>query len=66
LEDHAFIFVVEEYAKQETSVKSGGKQSSWLADILDYVGNRRELDESKAVPIHSPAGQNEPFVPRHS
>jgi hypothetical protein len=34
-----------------------------LAEISDYIGNRREMDDSKPVPIGSPVGQNEPPVP---
>jgi hypothetical protein len=44
-------------------VKSGDKQTKRLADISDYIGNRREMEDNKAVPTGSPVGQNEPPVP---
>jgi hypothetical protein len=48
---------------QETRVKAGGKENNRLAEISDYVGNRREMEDRKSVPIGSPVGQNEPPVP---
>jgi hypothetical protein len=39
-------------------MKAGGKQSNQLADILDYVGNRREMHDSQSVPTGSPIGRN--------
>jgi hypothetical protein len=41
-------------------VKAGGNQSNLLLKISDYVGRRRETEDSKSVPIGSPVGQNEP------
>jgi hypothetical protein len=37
-------------------VKTGDKQSNWLAKISDYeyIGNRREVEDSKSVPLDSP------------
>jgi hypothetical protein len=35
---------------------AGGKQSNWLAEISDYVGNRREVEDSKSFPIGLPIG----------
>jgi hypothetical protein len=42
--------------KQETSMKAGGRESIRHAEILDYVGSRREIKDSKSVPIGSPVG----------
>jgi hypothetical protein len=39
-------------------MKVGGKQSNWLTDILDYIGNSREMEDSISVPIGLPVGQN--------
>jgi hypothetical protein len=50
LKSSVFIFRVEEYNMQETSMRAGGKQSNQLADISDYMGNRREMEDSKSVP----------------
>jgi hypothetical protein len=44
-------------------VKAGGTQSKKLVEISDYVGNGREIEGSKSVPVGSPVGQNEPPVP---
>jgi hypothetical protein len=44
-------------------MKASDKQSNWLAEILDRVGNKRELEDSKSVPVGLPVGQNEPPVP---
>jgi hypothetical protein len=40
-------------------VKAGGKQNNQLAKISDYVGNRKEMEDRKSIPVGSPAGQNE-------
>jgi hypothetical protein len=40
--------------------KANGMQSNQLAEISDYVGNRREMKDSKTVPVGLPVGQNEP------
>jgi hypothetical protein len=39
-------------------MKAGGKQSSRLADISDYIGNSREMEDSNSVLIGLPVGQN--------
>jgi hypothetical protein len=39
--------------------EAGGKQSNQLANISDYIGNRREMEERNSVPVGSPVGQNE-------
>jgi hypothetical protein len=44
-------------------VKVGGKQSKRFAEISDYVGKRREVKDSKSIPIGSPVAQNKPPVP---
>jgi hypothetical protein len=44
-------------------MKAGGKQSNQLAEISDYIGNRREIEDSKSVPIGLSVGQNELLVP---
>jgi hypothetical protein len=46
-------------------VKTGGKQSSGLAEISEYkyMGNAREIKDSKSVPVGSPVGRKEPSVP---
>jgi hypothetical protein len=44
-------------------MKAGGKQSNRLAEILDYIGKRREMEDSNSVPDGSPVAQNEPPVP---
>jgi hypothetical protein len=36
------------------------KQSNWIAEILDYVGNRREIQQSETVPFGSSVGLNKP------
>jgi hypothetical protein len=41
-------------------MKVGGKQSNRLVEISDYIGNRREMEDSKSVPVGLPVGQNEP------
>jgi hypothetical protein len=33
------------------NVKTGGKQSNWPAEILDYVWNRIEMKEQNSVPV---------------
>jgi hypothetical protein len=38
---------------------AGGKQSSWLERILDYIGNRRKMEKWNSVPVGMPVGQNE-------
>jgi hypothetical protein len=43
-------------------VKVGGKQSNRLAGISDYKGNRKEIEDSKSVPVGSPMGQNETTI----
>jgi hypothetical protein len=47
-------------------VKAGGKQNSRLAEISDYIGSRREMEDSKSVPVGSLLGQNELQVPTGS
>jgi hypothetical protein len=44
-------------------VKSGSNHNNWLTEISDYIGNRKEMEDSKLVPVASLAGQNEPSVP---
>jgi hypothetical protein len=44
-------------------VKSANNQNNWLTEISDYIGNRKEMKDSKLVPVASLAGQNEPPVP---
>jgi hypothetical protein len=39
-------------------MKVGGEQSNWLAAILDYIGNSREMEYSISIPIGLPVGQN--------
>jgi hypothetical protein len=43
-------------------MKACRKQNNRLADISDYIGNRREMEDSKSVPVGSPIGQIEPPV----
>jgi hypothetical protein len=45
-------------------VKAGGKQSSRLPGISDYVGERREIEDRNSVPVGSPRGQKESRVLR--
>jgi hypothetical protein len=40
-------------------VKAGGKHSNRLAEISDYIGNRREMEDRKSVPVDPPVEQNE-------
>jgi hypothetical protein len=56
-------FGAKEVVEQETSVKAGGKQSNCLAEISDYIKKRREVEDSKSVPIGLPIGRNELQVP---
>lgn len=44
-------------------MKPDGKQNSWLANILDYIGKRKEMEDNKPVSIGLPIGQNGPSVP---
>jgi hypothetical protein len=37
--------------KQETSVKAGGKQITWLAEISVYIGNRRDMKTASLLPL---------------
>jgi hypothetical protein len=34
-----------------------------FAEISDYTGNRREMEDNKSVAVGSPVAQNEPPVP---
>jgi hypothetical protein len=43
-------------------VKAGGK----LPETSNYIGNKREMEDSKPVPGGSPVGQDEPPVPTGS
>jgi hypothetical protein len=43
--------------------KAGGKENKLLAETSEYVVNRREMEDSKSVPVGSPVGQDEPPVP---
>jgi hypothetical protein len=43
--------------------KKSGEQSNQLAKISDYIGNKREVEDRKSLPVGSPVGQNEPPVP---
>jgi hypothetical protein len=43
-------------------MKASGKQSNWLPEISDYIGNKREMEDSKSGPVGSPLGQTEPLV----
>jgi hypothetical protein len=47
-------------------MKAGGKQSNQLAEVLDYTGNRRELEGSRSVHVDLSVGQNEFPVPTGS
>jgi hypothetical protein len=54
---------VDESVKQETILKAGGEQSNQLADIpdymgTDYMGSRREMEDSNSVLAGLPIGQN--------
>jgi hypothetical protein len=40
-------------------MKACGKQSNGLARILDYIGNRRDMEEWTSVPVGLPVEQNE-------
>jgi hypothetical protein len=44
-------------------MKAGSKQRKRLAESSGYVGNRREMEGRKLVPVGSPVGQNDPPVP---
>jgi hypothetical protein len=44
-------------------MKAGGRKSNRLAEISEYIGNRRKPEDSKSVPIGSPLEQNEPTDP---
>jgi hypothetical protein len=46
-------------------VKAGGKKSNRLAEISDYIRNKK-MEGSKSVPIGFPIGQNEPPLPMGS
>jgi hypothetical protein len=35
-------------------VKAGGKKRNGFAEVSDYTGNRREMEDSKSFPIGSP------------
>jgi hypothetical protein len=43
----ASIFIIEEYAEEETNMKAGGRRSNRLAEIAVYVGNRRQMEASR-------------------
>jgi hypothetical protein len=47
-------------------VKGDGKQSNWLAEISDYIGNRREMEDSKSVPVGSPVKSQYPLAFRYN
>jgi hypothetical protein len=36
---------------------------SRLPEIYDYIGNKKETEDRKSVPVASPEGQNEPPKP---
>jgi hypothetical protein len=57
------IFRVEEEAKQETNEKAWGKESERLAEMSECVGERREMEDSKSVPVGLPVVHNEPPAP---
>jgi hypothetical protein len=38
-------------------------QTSWFVEMLDYVGNRREVLDSKSVLVDLPIGRNELSIP---
>jgi hypothetical protein len=38
-------------------MKAGGKQGNRLAGISDYIGNRKEMEDSKLVLTGLPIGQ---------
>jgi hypothetical protein len=44
-------------------MKAGGKQSSQLAEILDHIENRTEMEDSNSTLIGLPVEQNEQPVP---
>jgi hypothetical protein len=39
-------------------MKVGGKQSSQLAEMVDYVGNRKKMEDSKSVQVGLPVRFN--------
>jgi hypothetical protein len=44
-------------------VKACDKKNNGPAEIPEYTGNRREMEDIKSIPIGSPVAQNEPPVP---
>jgi hypothetical protein len=42
-------------------VKTGGKQNNRFVEISDYVINRRDMEDSKPVPIGSHSQPREPI-----
>jgi hypothetical protein len=46
-------------SQARNQLEAGSKQNNWLAEISDYIGDRREMQD-KSVPTGSPIGQNEP------
>jgi hypothetical protein len=47
--------------KKRNQREAGSKKSNRLAEISDYVGKRREMQEKKSVSVGWPIGQNEPI-----
>jgi hypothetical protein len=44
-------------------MKAGVNQKNWLAKISYYIANRKEMEDSKSIPMGSPIGQNKLPVP---
>jgi hypothetical protein len=42
----------------------GDKQSNRLAEILGYIGNRREMEDSKSIPSTCPVFDAMPLLSR--
>jgi hypothetical protein len=48
-ENIASIFVVERYAKEESTMKAGGTQNIRLAEVAGCLAGRRDLEDSELV-----------------
>jgi hypothetical protein len=46
-------------AEHEISMLAGGIQSNQLAEVSDFIGNSRKMEETKTIPVGSPVVQNE-------
>jgi hypothetical protein len=64
-EDHIvhLQFIVVELAKKQTSVEAGGKRRNQLAEISDYVVNKKEIEYNSLDPIGSPIREDKQPVP---